>query len=194
MHHHFGLHVDGDLIFLHQGRWGRCVTPGLEGLQAPERVRRLDYRRCPHNVQPAPGPTPALTGLVKALAPIPDGGAYWVPAEAMASVSKAFVMCNPVHPVIFPAWHNKVKDLVPQLTLTNIAPLIITDLRPADLPGVGNLLRLPRVRTVLICGRIQPSGVEPISDWKLPSVADWRRVGGAFLHNHILELVEKAKS
>lgn len=190
---HFGLHVDGDLIFLHQGRWGRCVTPGLEGLQAPERVRRADHRRCPHNVVPAPGPTPELTGLVRVLAPIPDGGIYWVPGEAMDAIAKAMTMCAPVGQIVFSAWNTKVRHLVPQLTLTNIAPLIITGLRPIDLKATTELLRQPRVRTVLFCGDIRPAVAEPI-DWTLPSVSDWTRTGGALLHQHILQLVEKARS
>lgn len=192
MKQHFGLHVDGDLVFLHQGRWGRCVTPGLEGLAAPERIMRHDFRRCPHDIKLAPGPTPEPTGLVKALAPIPDGAAYWVPSEAIDAVSQAYVMCSPVQPVVFAAWNTPIRKLAPQLSLTNIAPLIITGVRPIDAHAVIQLLRLPRVRTILFCTDVQPRNTEAI-DWTLPSVSDWRRAGSALLHQHILRTVDEAR-
>lgn len=193
MESHFGLHTDGDLVFLHQGRWGRCVTPGLEALPAPFRVMRRDGRRCPHNITPAAGSHPQLEGLARVLAPVPDGGAYWVPEQAMPAVSAAHQMASPVHPIVFPAWNTRVRDLAPQVSLTNIAPLIIVGIRPIDIPAVASLLAIPRVRTILLVGGPQPGGAVEV-DWTLPSVSDWRRVGGAVLHDHIIETVEKARS
>lgn len=192
MRQHFGLHTDGDLVFLHQQGGGRCVTPGLEGLPAPWKVKRYDRIQCPHDLTPAPGKAPARRGLVKVLAPVPDGGVYWAPVAAMDNVAKAIVMSSPINQIVFPAWGVGIGTLVPQLSLTNIAPLIITDTYPRNLRAVTRLLRLPRVRTILFVGDLRPPEATPV-DWTLPSVSDWKKAGAALLHQYVQQVVNKAK-
>lgn len=194
---HYGLHSDGDLFFLHEQNRSRCMTPGLEALQSPLDVVRHDRTTCPHSLLPMEPamPLPWMDNeLMMKLAPVPDGGAYWVPTAAKLSLVEMIPMCRPIRAVAFVPWANPVKRLVPELTVTNLAPLIIADYDTRDLREISRLLELPRTRTIILCGQLKlPSLTELSWQRNTPGIA-WDLVGTSLLQNIIAQKVAEARS
>jgi hypothetical protein len=188
---HFGLHIDDDLVFLHQQGQEVCLTPGLAGLKSPFlSPKRL---RCPHRIEPKAG---EVGRAPSPFDPVPDGGAYWVPGGPFrkADMTRLAQMSGPTQGVgiIRPFWAWSVKDLMPELNLTNIAPLIITSYEAQHLRPIGRLLELPRIRTLIFCGDVQPAGTEIAP---IPEIdGDPRAAGAAALHEFVQRTVEKARA
>lgn len=186
---HWGLHVSGDLIFLHEQRVSACLTPGLAGLESPFQVRTA--QPCPHNLLPFLGdaePVAPPGELARVLAPIPDGGAYWVPSSARTNVLSLSELCHPARSIAATPWTQRINLLAVELHKTNLAPLIFYDYEVKHVDKIARLLALPRVRTILLCGPAKPSAATAID----PSgeIAS----GPGMLKHHINELVRKARS
>jgi hypothetical protein len=180
----FGLHIDGDLLFLHQQDEARCLTPGLAGLPSPYSSPKR--ARCPHRIEPKAG---EVGHAPSPFDPVPDGGAYWVRGD----VRRAAQLCAPTQGtgVIRPLWAWSVKDLLSELHLTNIAPLILTAYEGSHLRSIARLLELPRVRTLIFCGDLQPAGAEAAS---IPEIeGDPRAAGAAVLWDFVQRTVEEAR-
>ncbi len=190
---HYGLHTDGDLVFLHQQEGSVCLTPGLGALPSPFAAPPRRGPRCPHHITPSPGELPPSDPVIDVLRPVPNGGAYWAPLQDRPLVFEAAKMCSPSSPTIFPMWAHSATDLIPQLNLTNIAPLILVSAEAKHLRSIAKLLELPRVRTILFCGVLRPPGTTPLKGGELPNI-NWRAAGAAALHAHVIETVEKARA
>jgi len=186
---HWGLHVDGDLVFLHEQDRTRCMTPGLEGLESPFVVETRG--KCPHALLPwddSVVPVEPPSGLARVLGPIPDGGAYWAPPAARPLLKVSHDLCCLFRPASFTPWATPLRRLAPELTLTNLAPLVIFDYEPKDLTQLLHLLDAPRIRTVVLCGPIRPAGVEEVDfTTEMPP-------GRALLQHHINQIIRKARS
>lgn len=189
---HYGLYADDDLIFLHQQDGGVCLTPGLSGLESPFEAP-LKRVRCPHNIAPAPGALPPFNPLIDVLSPIPNGGAFWTPQKNWPLVRDAAQMSAPVAQIIMPIWATDVADLVPQLTLTNIAPLILVGYEAKHFKKINQLMQLPRVRTLLFCGALRPPGAIEVNG-TCDDTIDWRAAGAAVLQQHVYDLIEEARA
>lgn len=195
---HYGLHGAGDLFFLHEQNRSRCMTPGLEALQSPLEVQRPDRLSCPHSLLPMDTPirVPEVTSeLLCKLAPVPDGGCYWAPPAAKPYMIEMQVMSRPIRPLAYVPWAHPIKKLVPELNVTNLAPLIIADYEARDLRDLQRFLELPRIRTIVLIGQLRlPQATEiKWDDAPVPGVA-WELVGTALLQNHIARKVAEARS
>lgn len=190
----YGLIVEDDLVWLRQQNGTVCLTPGLEGLERPSNSTPPPARgRCPHDITPAPGPIPRLKGLARVLRPIPDGGAYYCPTT-VGKITGFLRMSASVERLIFPTWAVPVVNLIPQLTLTNLAPLVIPDCESRNLIALQRLLSLPRTRTIICLGATQPPMTTRLElEIKSDRKTDWSQMGAAILHDHVVKTVEKAR-
>lgn len=186
----YGLIVEDDLVWLRQQQGTVCLTPGLEGLERPSSAPPARLR-CPHNIVPEPRPSPRLKGLAGVLRPVPDGGAYYCDAR-VSDISEMLKMSAQVERTIFPAWAVPIQNLIPQLTLTNLAPMVIPDCEAKNLIALQRLLSLPRTRTVICLGPMQPPLTTKLELIKY-KITDWRAAGAAILHEHVVRTVEKAR-
>jgi hypothetical protein len=191
---HFGLHVDDDLVFLHQQDGGVCLTPGLSELESPYEAPPPKVK-CPHAIKPAPGPLPPLNPLIDALSPVPDGGAYWARPELLPIIRDAYQMSWPTSVSSYlPIWANPLAGLVSHLSVTNLTPLILIGYEPRHLRRIIQLLELPRIRTILFCGPMKPPGTVEVTTDPITETIDWRAAGAAVLHQHVQTIIEQAKS
>lgn len=183
---HFGLHIDDDLVFLHQQGQEVCLTPGLAGLKSPfESPKRL---RCPHRIEPKAG---EVGRALSPFDPVPDGGAYWVPGSRIGDVRMRAQLCAPVQTILFPMWAWGISDLIPHLNLTNIAPLILAAYEAQHLRAIARLLELPRIRTLIFCGDLQPAGTEITT---IPEIeGDPHAAGAAVLWDFVQKTVREAR-
>jgi hypothetical protein len=184
---HFGLHIDDDLVFLHQQGHEVCLTPGLAGLKSPfESPKRL---RCPHKIEPKAG---EVGRAPSPFDPVPDGGAYWVPSDRIADVRRLAQMSSPAQVLFCPFWAVDVRHTMSDLNVTNLAPMIFTAYEAKHLRPIGRLLELPRIRTLIFCGDLQPAGTEIAT---IPEIeGDPRAAGAAALHDFVRRTVEKARA
>lgn len=190
----YGLIVEDDLVWLRQQNGTVCLTPGLEGLERPSTSSAPPARyRCPHTLTPEPGEFPRLKGLARVLRPVPDGGAYYC-STPTGGIVPFLKMSASVERIIFPTWAVPISSLIPQLTLTNLAPLVIPDCEPKNFIALQRLLSLPRTRTIICLGAAQPPMTTRLEMETEPRRnVDWEKVGAAILHDHVVKIVEKAR-
>ncbi|MDH7796474.1 MULTISPECIES: hypothetical protein [unclassified Beijerinckia] len=199
MIHHYGLHSDGDLFFLHERKKSLCLTEGLSKLASPfEILNRTTWLRCVHDILPLDElaePTTTDLPLLEKLAPIPDGGAYWVPHKAMPWIEETYRLCNPTRQVIHHPWATTNKALTFEVNHTNLAPLIIVNYQSQHFPALNMLLRTPRVRTIVFCGDLKPPAATtlPVPDHDPPPDTDWARLGTSLLLGYINKKVNDVR-
>ena len=195
----FGLFVDDDLAFLHQQGGGVCLTPGLSGLSSPyEPPAARRGLVCPHAIDvdadDAAADVDTAPDLIRVLAPIPDGGAYWAPESELPLVKLAMNLCSPTIGVFFPVWASDMQRLVAHLDTTNIAPLILASYEAKHLKAISKLLEVPRSRTIILCGPYRPPGVQEVGGGVFDPNTDWRAMGAQMLKHHVHDIVEKART
>ena len=187
--HHYGIHRQDDLIFLHEAGGGVCLTPGLERLTSPFEV--VTTRFCPHDYARG-GDRAEIPDhpIVHKLGPAADGGAYWVPPEASSVLRYAHQICSPNRPVFFIPWADPIRSLTRDLNCTNAAPLIIVDYALKDVDDIVRLLSIPRVRTIILCSRFRVPGVQelPFTPFDADAIA-WPNVGLSLLDAHIRSML-----
>jgi hypothetical protein len=186
----YGLHQDGNLVFLLEHRKARCLTPGLSALPSPFEVVREDRTICPHTLyEPAPAELPAdLHPLIEALAPVPSsGGAFWVPPDQSPAIQRMRTMVGGPQTRTFVPWglRDPLQKLFSQLNLTNAAPLIITSYEPRDFVMLETLLGLPRIRTVVLCGALKLPGTEQLPAYSGPLDLNWPSIGAAMTERYV---------
>lgn len=137
---HYGLHYNDGVAFLHQGR----NATNFIGLRStsPFEVVTQKNKACPHIINTA-SPVPDRTHwdlflrlfqdpLVQAMLPVPKERSSLVPffndpnnelAMDLVILSR---LSSPIYPVVHPVGKHTVKQLIEELALTNIAPLVIT--------------------------------------------------------------------
>ena len=187
---HFGLHCDGELVFLHEGDGSLCLNPGLSTLTSPFKVT-ANPKLCPHRLIPSidreiDTRRPLNNDLVHAMAPIPGANALFVPNLSVRHV-EVVAMLDMVKSGqnFFDVWATTIRSLVPLLTVTNITPLVIIGLRINHLQDLTRFLALPRTRSVILLGAVKPYGaVEATGVWKAPK-DDWAAEGLRQLRKYV---------
>ena len=182
---HYGLHIDQDLFFLIQESTNFCLNEGLQTLSVTKKVSRSNRLGCPHNIKSHSHIMPiSVPTLVQKMAPIPDGGAYWVPSSARSILSRSSALSAPTRSIAFTPWAHPLKTLIPELDLTNVSPLLLLGYRRSDIAPLERLLSLPRIRTVILCGDYRVPGVAEIEvpdyDIELTPQTGW-----SLLYNYV---------
>lgn len=185
---HYGLHRQDEFLFLHEQDGGRCVTPGYARLESPFKVRPRHWLPCPHRLeQPEPGEM-LWHPLVNAMSPAQEGGFFYVRDVHANWLWRLSAMTPGGERVVEPYWGLKmprVRRLAPKLTLTNVAPLVLVDLTPADLVDIETLSRLPRTRNFIVCGPLKPPGAQLLDPEGLDWNHDWSAEGRRQLYHLI---------
>jgi hypothetical protein len=160
---HYGLHwAEGDVPFLLEQ--SQAKTLWTLDIPCPFEVSKQP-RRCPHalaSVLPKAGLAPAH------LAPLVNGGAFFIRSLTSSQIEAAHLLCGAVMPIAFTMWANRVSDLVDELNLTNIAPLILTGVEPRHYDAIDRFISVPRIRTLIVETRLARPGlteieIEPIT-------------------------------
>lgn len=188
-----GLHIEGGLVFLHEGPRSRCLTEGFNGLESPFEVVRSGFGS-PHSF---------LSGvdeygievevpdhpLVRAMAPVPSTKSYWVDSKARGAIENLVLMSSPTGVMIHVPWATDMRRLAPRFSITNLTPIIIAGYEFKDVPVLRDLIQLPRTRPLLFCGPVPAPGVDEV----IPAVdliglgikPPWRAIGISLLMNWI---------
>lgn len=142
----YGLHTSPEgVVYLHQGR----SASNLIGLKAQSPFEIIGKKRaCPHMVHSsAPIPDRAhwrifmrmfTDPLVQALLPIPKEKTSLVPFlndpnnELSLHLIGLIRMSSPLFQMIHPISKLTPKQIISDLTLTNLAPLVLTHVKPSD--------------------------------------------------------------
>lgn len=145
---HFGIHwADGGVPFLLEQGQSKCLWP----YDVPSSFDVVKQPlRCPHalaSVLPKEGSAPSH------LAPLVNGGAFFIRSLSTSQIEAAHLLCGAVRPIAFTMWATRFSDLVDELNLTNIAPLILTGVEVRHYVDLISFLRIPRVRTVIVEGQ-----------------------------------------
>jgi hypothetical protein len=185
---HYGIHLDGNAVCLHENGGGRYLTPGLETLPSPFTVVGPKLP-CPHKL-----PEPKLVvdlpldvhPLIEAMGPWGSGKAYHVNGGNQRLLSAMTAMVGPTRPILFAAWAQPIRNLMPELTLTNAAPLVIVDYESRHYADLERLLALPRTRNVILCGSYKVGGIETIGGDGLSPDQDWARTGATLLWRYVM--------
>ncbi len=186
---HFGLHRHDNMVFLHQQTGGRCVTPGLDGLDSPlivQTARR--FARCPHNfTETEEGPL-VDHPMAVAMGPIQAGLVFYLPLEHERWAWRLSHMIPSVTPIMVPFWTiSPPRDIwaANQLGLTNLAPLVLADTATRDIGEITRIARAPRVRNLIVSGPMPLPGAIPLDPTGLPEDHDWAAEGRRQLHRLI---------
>lgn len=166
---HYGLHSDPEgVAFLHQGRSSNNFI-GLKK-SSPFEVQLRRGKACPHLInQAAPVPdrvhwTQFLRllpdPLVQAMLPIPKDRMASIPyvndpqnALAMILVTLSR-MASPIYPAVLPLAKVTPAQVVQELSVTNVCPLVLTGAEAGDTPYLLELARESRFhpRRMIITG------------------------------------------
>jgi hypothetical protein len=159
----YGLHWVSGLPFLVEKDQAMCLAPGMEAMPAQFKVR--NGQPCPHNLIPAFGATDGeirASPYLKAFAPIPDGGAYYIedlPDDAAAITAG--------QNLFWPRFRGDFRKLIRELTLTNLAPLILTGFGIKDHIFLDDLNTLPRTRTLIFKDGVKKNWMSPVKTRQL---------------------------
>lgn len=162
---HYGLHQDGTVTWLVQGRKGSNFV----GLKA-QNPFHVEAGACNHLV-PAAAPVPDPTHwdmwmkifpdpLVQAMLPVPrepGNNLFFVedPHDDLGNyIATLSRLSSPINRTYKPCWTVKVKDLERELTTSNIQPLVLTQTNVKCQPIVSTIgkLALYCPRPVIIVG------------------------------------------
>lgn len=166
---HYGLHYTSEgIAYLHQGRSATNFI-SLKAM-SPFKVETLKKKACPHLVPvAAPVPDPIHWNqfrrllndpLVEALLPVPRGYTDLVPyindkdGELNLDLAALSRMSAPIYPVVMSFDQLTKKQIIEELTLTNITPLILTGCKTehqADLEEIAAIAR-QSPRRLILCG------------------------------------------
>lgn len=110
--------------------------------------------------------------LVQAMLPIPNGKTYYLDQSQLDS-SANWLSClerlsSPLHTWVKPLWSENVSGVVKQLKMTNIHPMVLTDISSSDHENALRLAKLNRTtpRTLILAGEpnlVLPPHVERIT-------------------------------
>lgn len=144
---HYGLHTTPDgVAYLHQGRKASNFISMRQ--LSPYEVVTKRKRLCPHLINPA-STVPDRAhwelflrmfhdSLVNAMLPVPKHRIELVPfiSDPNGELTMDLVMLSrmgsPVYPVVMPINKLPKATILEELTLTNVLPLVLTGVEPAD--------------------------------------------------------------
>lgn len=173
---HFGLHRHDNLLYLQEQGGGRCLTPGLDGLESPIEVSPGRGLRCPHQLgNPEPGPV-LDHPFVRAMGPHQEAGLFHVRPEHVNWLWRLSVMTPGLDRNVEPYWclpKPRQTWIARRLNLTNVAPQAIIELTPAELVEMERVSELPRTRNLILSGPLKvpravlldPTGLDWNHDW-----------------------------
>jgi hypothetical protein len=123
------------------------------------------------------------------MAPTPASAAVWyIGGGARGVIEDLAQMSGFGHQTVYTPWATPLQKLIPQLTVTNISPLVITGYSYRDLAYIERLISLPRLRPLVFCGLYAPPHAQtiPTTDIAaLESSAPWRAIGAFILRSWI---------
>lgn len=199
---HYGVHRTSDGIsYLHQGGAGENAV----GIPNPSPFV-VDLRRpCNHQIRLSEAIDLSLFDflddpLVQALSPVPhiQTKVYFLEASSLVYtlVQEMAEMSAPIRSVVHPLW-MRGKIPLREFLMTNIQPLIITQLSPKQTGEVQQIIRASYSvpRTVVLIGDQDVVAPQPAVRIKtklgLQHVeAPWRRLGASLLRAHMRGLAE----
>lgn len=164
---HYGLHIDQGVAYLHQGR-GASNFIGL-ARKSPFSVQPHKNKPCNHLINTAsPIPDPmhwlaftrvAEDPLVQAMLPLPKVGAgvYFVddPNDLLAlKLIMLSKMTTPIQPAVRRLWMVGQTEVLNEVQMSNVQPLVLTGVATKDQPLVTELARTAAYypRTVIFTG------------------------------------------
>ncbi len=151
---HYGLHTTPEgVAYLHQGRKASNFI-SMKQLSPYEVVTKRS-RLCPHLINPA-STVPDRAHwelflrmfddpLVQAMLPIPKSRNALIPylSDPQGELVMDFVMLSrmggPVYPVVLPIGKLPKNTILEELTLTNVLPLVLTNVQTSDQSLVNDL-------------------------------------------------------
>jgi hypothetical protein len=165
----YGLHTDEDgIVYLHQGR----NATNFIGLKKPSpfEVAVPKKKACPHLISHA-APVPdhrhwamfqrmLPDPLVQALLPVPKEYLSLIPylndANNELAMSLAILtrMASPIYPVVHPVRKLTKGQVIDELSITNVCPLVLTGVQTSDNSYINELAREARTlpRRLLFTG------------------------------------------
>ena len=178
---HFGIHwAEGGVPFLLEQSHSKTLWPYDVPCPFIVRPDRLTLR-CPHalgSAEPMEGSAPSH------LAPLVNGGAFFIQSISTHQLEAAHLLCGAVRPIAFAMWATSFRDLVDELNLTNIAPLILTGVQVRHYADLDRFLRIPRVRTLIVETEHPRRGLTPIELGPVTPHPDLTRIGGYILRSN----------
>ena len=160
---HYGLHWDKSAAWLHQGRG----ASNFLGLNQRTPFEVVDAGMCNHLI-PVAAPVPdklqwaeflkvVHDPLVRAMLPLPNGGAFYVadPYDDLSlyltSLSR---LSSPIRPIVKPLWTSTSSQIQRALRETNIQPLILSQATAKDQKLLNEVAKLTNYtpRTVIVTG------------------------------------------
>ena len=81
-------------------------------------------------------------------------------------------------------WATSFRDLVDELNLTNIAPLILTGVQVRHYADLERFIRIPRVRTLIVETEYPRPGLTEIDLPEIQPTPDLTRIGGYILRSN----------
>ena len=112
------------------------------------------------------------------------GGAFFIPRISTHQLEAAHLLCGAVRPIAFAMWATSFRDLVDELNLTNIAPLILTGVQVRHYADLDRFLRIPRVRTLIVETEHPRPGLTEIELPEIQPTPDLTRIGGYILRSN----------
>lgn len=159
---HYGLHREGEFIFLLERGYSMCLSQGFEGLTSPFRTKR--QVPCPHNLlahayeDDFELPPEAQHPLVVAMAPrSADPKVYWVPQEARSVVGELCKLFSPVKVPVFTIRLGGSVRIMPELKASNITPVIISGYDYTNGPTMRAIALSETLRPIIFCGPFPPA-------------------------------------
>lgn len=188
----FGIHMQDNLIFLHEQGGGRCLNPGLAGLDSPFQVklRAPHWDRCPHQLPDLIQGRGFNHPLVRAMGANQAGDVFWVrPADAHW-IWKLSTMTGAAQRNVAPYWSQRrpnLERLRDAIQLTDVAPLCLIDIEVSHLDEIERLMQLPRTRNLVLSGPVRLPGTQLLNSVGLPDHMVWSDEGGRQLYERIRE-------
>lgn len=151
---HYGLHATQEgVVYLHQGRKASNFISMKQ--QSPYNVLTKRNRLCPHLINPA-STVPDKNHwelflriyddeLVQAMLPIPKSRGSCVPFlsvhnnEMLMELVMLSRLGSPIFPVVMPVRKLPKSTILEELSLTNVLPLVLTDVQTADQTLINEL-------------------------------------------------------
>lgn len=136
----FGVHWADGVAFLLQ----KAGAANAMGIDIPVPFPINGRASCPHHiVVPARSLTHSQIDdpLFRVMSPLPGRGVY-LSACHPAITTELEALCSPQERLSFPIWYLTLGQVRQRLDHTNVAPLVLTDVKVSDLPAVRQIMAL----------------------------------------------------
>ncbi len=154
--HRYGLVDIGGIWFLHQEEGG--FNP-MTSIESPMKVKPLVKRMtCPHSIR-LPETEPEgysdlpPTELVSAFLPLPKKRTVLI-SNDLPILSDLCRLSSPCRPIVYPVWGLPKRTFRDEMSITNIAPMVMVGVNSTHTALVNDLLSVARFgdRTLILVG------------------------------------------